>query len=155
MDKIRPLHCILHRRLATSLLSTGAIRQSTPLTRSLSLYSTRSLDKRNFSMTPKSDRSQEYSKVLRKDTINQAVVKAEYAVRGEIALRSEKLREELAEDDSAKDRLGFDKVISANIGNPQQLGQKGLTFLRQVSNGFRYISDECHRADLTLHRSPA
>ena len=98
-------------------------------------------------MTPKSDRSQEYSKVLRKDTINQAVVKAEYAVRGEIALRSEKLREELAEDDSAKDRLGFDKVISANIGNPQQLGQKGLTFLRQVSNESRYISDECHRAD--------
>lgn len=71
--------------------------------------------------------------VLKIDTINQAIVQAEYAVRGELAIKAESLREELAKDPKAKDRLGFDQVISANIGNPQQLGQKGLTYLRQVS----------------------
>jgi len=71
-------------------------------------------------------------KVLTEDTINQAIVRAEYAVRGELAIKAESLRDELKKDAGAKDRLGFDQVISANIGNPQQLGQKGLTYLRQV-----------------------
>ena len=61
--------------------------------------------------------------------INPHVVEAKYAVRGELAVRSEEYRAKLAK--GAKD-LPFDKVISANIGNPQQLDQKPITFFRQV-----------------------
>lgn len=63
------------------------------------------------------------------DTINQRVVNAQYAVRGELAVRSEEFRASLAKGDKT---LPFDQVISANIGNPQQLDQKPLTFFRQV-----------------------
>lgn len=61
--------------------------------------------------------------------INQNVVAAKYAVRGELAVKSELYRAKLAAGD--KD-LPFDEVISANIGNPQQLDQKPITFFRQV-----------------------
>lgn len=50
--------------------------------------------------------------VLTSTTINQAVVKAQYAVRGEIALRAESLRTRLAQGE----QLRFDKVVSCNIG---------------------------------------
>ncbi|KAH6663605.1 aminotransferase class I and II [Plectosphaerella plurivora] len=63
------------------------------------------------------------------DNINPHVVSAEYAVRGELAVRSEEYRAKLARGE--KD-LPFDQVISANIGNPQQLDQKPITFFRQV-----------------------
>lgn len=63
------------------------------------------------------------------DTINPHVVAAKYAVRGELAVKSEEYRAKLANGD--KD-LPFDQVISANIGNPQQLDQKPITFFRQV-----------------------
>jgi alanine transaminase len=63
------------------------------------------------------------------DNINPHVVEAKYAVRGELAVRSEEYRAKLARGD--KD-LPFDQVISANIGNPQQLDQKPITFFRQV-----------------------
>ncbi|KAL1305623.1 hypothetical protein AAFC00_007223 [Neodothiora populina] len=61
--------------------------------------------------------------------INPSVLEAKYAVRGELAIKSEKYREELEKGDS---KLPFDTVISANIGNPQQLDQKPITFFRQV-----------------------
>ena len=70
-------------------------------------------------------------RVLTLDTINPNVLKAEYAVRGEIAIRAEELREQCTSEDGRK-KLGFDKVISCNIGNPQQLDQKPITFFRQV-----------------------
>ncbi|KAK6222727.1 alanine transaminase [Pestalotiopsis sp. IQ-011] len=62
--------------------------------------------------------------------INQHVVEAKYAVRGELAVKSEEYRAKIRKGD-AKD-LPFDQVISANIGNPQQLDQKPITFFRQV-----------------------
>ena len=71
-------------------------------------------------------------RVVTKETINPAVIAAEYAVRGEIALRAEQLREECSTDEGKK-KLGFNEVISCNIGNPQQLGQKPITFFRQAS----------------------
>jgi alanine transaminase len=61
--------------------------------------------------------------------INQHVVKAEYAVRGELAVKSEEYRARLRKGDT---NLPFSEVISANIGNPQQLDQKPITFFRQV-----------------------
>lgn len=65
------------------------------------------------------------------DAINANVRRAEYAVRGELAVKAEEFRARLAKGDST---LPFDHVISANIGNPQQLDQKPITFFRQVSS---------------------
>ncbi|KAJ3369503.1 hypothetical protein GGF31_005213 [Allomyces arbusculus] len=74
-------------------------------------------------------------KVLTVDTINPHVRTAEYAVRGELAIRSEALRKKLQTD---PDSLPFAQVISCNIGNPQQLGQPPITFLRQVTALLEY-----------------
>ena len=65
------------------------------------------------------------------DTLNPAFLKVEYAVRGELAIKAEALREKLKEPGHG---LPFDKVISSNIGNPQQKGldQPPITFTRQV-----------------------
>ncbi|KAI0133556.1 pyridoxal phosphate-dependent transferase [Xylariales sp. AK1849] len=62
--------------------------------------------------------------------INPHIVEAKYAVRGELAVKSEEYRARIRKGE-AKD-LPFDQVISANIGNPQQLDQKPITFFRQV-----------------------
>lgn len=65
------------------------------------------------------------------DDLNPAFKKVQYAVRGELAIRAEHLRDKLKEKDHG---LPFDKVISSNIGNPQQKGldQPPITFTRQV-----------------------
>ncbi len=52
--------------------------------------------------------------------LNQNIIEMEYAVRGRIPLRAAELR-----------RLGK-KTIPCNIGNPQALGQRPITFYRQV-----------------------
>lgn len=66
------------------------------------------------------------------DGLNPALLKVQYAVRGELAIKAEILREKLKESNNG---LPFDKVISSNIGNPQQKGldQPPITFTRQVS----------------------
>ncbi|KAI1806262.1 PLP-dependent transferase [Daldinia bambusicola] len=61
--------------------------------------------------------------------INPHVVEAKYAVRGELAVKSEEYRARLKKGDKT---LPFSQVISANIGNPQQLDQKPITYFRQV-----------------------
>ncbi|KAI5289543.1 hypothetical protein KEM52_000749 [Ascosphaera acerosa] len=75
------------------------------------------------------------------DTINPNVRAAKYAVRGELAERAEKYRQQLAATKRTNGHsngngvaapLPFDEVIFANIGNPQQLDQKPTTFFRQV-----------------------
>ncbi|EMC99750.1 hypothetical protein BAUCODRAFT_63743 [Baudoinia panamericana UAMH 10762] len=83
------------------------------------------LEKRFFSSTPR-------IRSLNVDNINQNVRKAQYAVRGELAIKSEQYRAQLNKGEG-KD-LPFDSVISANIGNPQQLDQKPITFFRQVAS---------------------
>ncbi|KAF9697866.1 hypothetical protein EKO04_004530 [Ascochyta lentis] len=70
--------------------------------------------------------------VLTLDNINPHVRAAKYAVRGELAVKSEQYRAKLAKGEG-KD-LPFDTVIAANIGNPQQLDQKPITFFRQVAS---------------------
>eukprot|EP00873_Tetraselmis_striata_P002457 jgi/Tetstr1/422721/TSEL_013518.t1 len=62
------------------------------------------------------------------DNINPNLVKAEYAVRGAIVARAGQLAQQLA----AGEPLPFDKLVHCNIGNPQQLGQKPISFFRQV-----------------------
>jgi alanine transaminase len=66
---------------------------------------------------------------LNHDNINPHVKAAKYAVRGELAIKSEEYRAKLVKGDQD---LPFKQVISANIGNPQQLDQKPITFFRQV-----------------------
>jgi alanine transaminase len=65
------------------------------------------------------------------NNINPHVKAAKYAVRGELAVKSETYRAKLAKGETD---LPFAKVISANIGNPQQLDQKPITFFRQVAS---------------------
>jgi alanine transaminase len=75
------------------------------------------------------------------DNINPHVKEAKYAVRGELAVRAEKYRAQLAKGASTapeESKLPFDKVIAANIGNPQQLDQKPITFFRQVLSLLEY-----------------
>lgn len=69
------------------------------------------------------------------NNINPHVRAAEYAVRGELAVKSEELRARLNKGDTS---LPFDKIVSANIGNPQQLDQKPITFFRQVLSLLEY-----------------
>ena len=66
------------------------------------------------------------------DSLNPAIKNVQYAVRGELAIKAEAYRVQLQEQSGP---LPFDKVISSNIGNPQQkgLGQPPITFTRQVS----------------------
>lgn len=75
------------------------------------------------------------------NNINPHIKEAKYAVRGELATRAEAYRARLAEghSKSSQDKpLPFDKVIAANIGNPQQLQQKPITFFRQVLSILEY-----------------
>jgi alanine transaminase len=66
------------------------------------------------------------------DGLNPALQKVQYAVRGELAIKAEILRDKLKVSNHG---LPFDKVISSNIGNPQQKGldQPPITFTRQVA----------------------
>jgi alanine transaminase len=66
--------------------------------------------------------------VLDVSTLNPRVLDAEYAVRGAIAVKAQEYSEQirLGED------LGFQSIIQCNIGNPQILHQKPITFFRQV-----------------------
>jgi alanine transaminase len=60
--------------------------------------------------------------------INQRVVEAKYAVRGEIIDFKAKIAQEM----KAGKKFPFDAFCELNIGNPQTFKQKPLTFLRQV-----------------------
>ncbi|KAI5120386.1 hypothetical protein M0805_000166 [Coniferiporia weirii] len=66
------------------------------------------------------------------DSLNPAIRNVEYAVRGELAIKAEEYRLRLRQPGHD---LPFDRVISSNIGNPQQKGldQRPITFTRQVA----------------------
>lgn len=70
-------------------------------------------------------------KVLNIGSMNPDIKRVEYAVRGEIAIRAEQLRQQLEKKPGS---LPFTNVINSNIGNPQQLGQKPITFFRRVAS---------------------
>lgn len=59
-------------------------------------------------------------RALDHDQLNENVKKVQYAVRGELYLRASELQKE------------GKKIIFTNVGNPHALGQKPLTFPRQV-----------------------
>jgi len=87
--------------------------------------------KRGFSTAAKSKKS----KVLINANISQTVLNAQYAVRGAIVIRALELQQQLLENPSS---LDFDKVVMCNIGNPQELGQRPPTYVRQVLAGCFY-----------------
>lgn len=66
--------------------------------------------------------------------LNPAVANVEYAVRGELAIKAEDYRVRLQEKPDGHG-LPFQRVISSNIGNPQQKGldQKPITWTRQIA----------------------
>ena len=72
------------------------------------------------------------------DNINSAVKNVEYAVRGELALKADKYTQQLSSGSGGD--LPFDKVVTANIGNPQQKGldQVPITYWRQVISLLEY-----------------
>eukprot|EP00835_Amoeboradix_gromovi_P005746 NODE_576_length_6549_cov_0.390078.p1 type:complete len:356 gc:universal NODE_576_length_6549_cov_0.390078:5494-4427(-) len=65
-------------------------------------------------------------RVLTLSSISSAIKDAQYAVRGELAIKAEGM-----------EKRG-EKVIQCNIGNPQALNQKPITFIRQVSAAVDY-----------------
>lgn len=107
------------RRLVTSTISTSTMSYRSALFTSAQ-YS-----------TSREARDPAY-RVLRNERMNKHVQEAQYAVRGAIPLRAEELRDHLDEH-GENAGLPFETVVNCNIGNPQQLDQKPLTFLRQVS----------------------
>ncbi|KAI3406127.2 ALT1 [Candida oxycetoniae] len=69
--------------------------------------------------------------------ISPQTVEAEYAVRGKIPIIAEGLQD-LIKKNPTDHGLPFNKIINANIGNPQQLDQKPLTWYRQVMSLLEY-----------------
>ncbi|ORC85857.1 alanine aminotransferase [Trypanosoma theileri] len=63
--------------------------------------------------------------------INPRVLEAQYAVRGLIPMRADEIKNELTTPEG-KGKYPFSSLVYCNIGNPQALDQKPLTFFRQV-----------------------
>ena len=70
-----------------------------------------------------------YKKAFTKETMNQSLIKTEYAVRGLVPTRAGEIQKEL---ENKNHSYPFDQIVSLNIGNPQALNQKPLSFLRSV-----------------------
>lgn len=101
-----------------------------------------------------SNSSSSRKKALSLDTINPAVLKVEYAVRGELAIKADKYVHQLESQnlggaggahpndggEQSSSKLPFDKVVTANIGNPQQRGldQQPITYWRQLISLLEY-----------------
>ncbi|ESL10912.1 alanine aminotransferase [Trypanosoma rangeli SC58] len=63
--------------------------------------------------------------------LNPRVVAAQYAVRGLIPMRADEIKRALATPEG-KAKYPFSSLVYCNIGNPQALEQRPLTFFRQV-----------------------
>jgi len=76
----------------------------------------------------------DYVHIVRSDTINPRVLVAKYEVRGIVTVRANELEMQLldAKKKGVPSGLPFDYVTYCNIGNPQKLKQKPLTFMREV-----------------------
>ncbi|KAK9364779.1 pyridoxal phosphate-dependent transferase [Lipomyces kononenkoae] len=74
-------------------------------------------------------------KAITIDTVNPYLRHADYAVRGQLAICAEELRERLKNGDTS---LPFKEIINGNIGNPQAMDQKPITFFRQVLSLVQY-----------------
>jgi aspartate/methionine/tyrosine aminotransferase len=68
-------------------------------------------------------------KRLTEETMSPRLRKMEYAVRGEVVIKADEINEHLQKQDFD---YPFDHIVYTNIGNPHSLGQKPLTWPRQV-----------------------
>lgn len=64
------------------------------------------------------------------NSMSPSLKQMEYAVRGPVVQEADELSLRLANGESVE--AGFEKIIYTNIGNPHSVGQKALTFPRQV-----------------------
>jgi hypothetical protein len=79
-------------------------------------------------------------RVLNKATLSPNLLRTSYAVRGPLAILADQLQADLsAAQESGREaeeevvrRRGWRNVVNTNIGNPQALGQRPVTFFRQV-----------------------
>ncbi|XP_058807737.1 alanine aminotransferase 2 [Phymastichus coffea] len=71
---------------------------------------------------------QQHQRVLTEDNVFDNLVKMEYAVRGPLLLRALEIEKELKKGAQKP----FKEVIKANVGDAHAMGQKPVTFLRQV-----------------------
>ena len=62
------------------------------------------------------------------DSINQHIRTADYAVRGEVVIRANEIDAEMKKGK----KFPFDSLLYCNVGNPQAICQKPITFLREV-----------------------
>jgi len=69
-----------------------------------------------------------YKHTLNKGSISNNIKNFEYAVRGAIAIRAMEIEREMEKGT----KFPFNKIIHMNIGNPQDLGQKPISFNREV-----------------------
>jgi alanine transaminase len=81
------------------------------------------------------------SKRLTEDTMSPFLRRMEYAVRGSVVIAADKIDAALKEqrqqatttkNEKKTNKYPFDKIVFTNIGNPQSVGQKPLTWPRQV-----------------------
>eukprot|EP00727_Mastigamoeba_balamuthi_P006751 m51a1_g2697 putative alanine transaminase (490) ;mRNA; f:787775-790019 len=73
-------------------------------------------------------------KCLTVETINSEVRRVRYEVRGRVVIKANQIQTAIKEAKAAgkPNPMPFEEVVFCNIGNPQQLGQKPITFVRQV-----------------------
>ncbi|MCD7454658.1 Alanine--glyoxylate aminotransferase 2, mitochondrial [Datura stramonium] len=63
------------------------------------------------------------------NAVNPKVLKCAYAIRGEIVTHAQILQQDLEENPGSHP---FNEILYCNIGNPHSLGQKPITFFREV-----------------------
>ncbi|KAK9461087.1 pyridoxal phosphate-dependent transferase [Lipomyces oligophaga] len=88
----------------------------------------------NATLSRHSVSSSKPRKAITLESMNQNLRKADYAVRGRLAIRAEELRDRLATGET----LPFTEIVNANIGNPQAMDQQPITFFRQVLSLTQY-----------------
>lgn len=67
-------------------------------------------------------------KFASKANMNQQLIDAKYEVRGTVAIKAAEIAERLKNGE----KFNFERIYSLNIGNPQALNQKPITFPREV-----------------------
>lgn len=69
------------------------------------------------------------NKRLNLDSMSQRLRGMEYAVRGRVVIEADRITDQLTQGDAT---FPFDHIVYTNIGNPHAVGQKPLTWPRQV-----------------------
>ncbi len=83
-------------------------------------------------------------------TLPKSVQNAEYAVRGEIVQIAAGIQQEL--DAESGHSYPFEKLVPCNIGNPQSVGQKPLTFHRQVLSELVQVEENENPGRISVNR---